>query len=154
MWRSPAALAVDAGQFGAANAETTYEMGRGKLRSEPIVLPWLDLASLPLPREATERRGRNLVAFILRATPSELHQSFLLEVAYAAANAVAQNDLWLVAEVLQGWEADAEISATPQVAGQVNEALAEYHAGDKGRPWDEVARDLGLGGASAQCEET
>jgi len=104
------------------------------------------VGALPRPCKAISRPASQLVDFVLRVCEPELQYRFLVEVVYAAAEAVAQNDLWIVAEVLQGWEADAEISAYPEFAAQVGEALSEYQAGDKGRPWDEIARELGLSG--------
>ncbi len=123
------------------------ERDRFSVAAESIA--WSDMPAAVPPKDATGRQGQELVEFILRLSPSPLRERFLVEVAYAAANAVAENDLWLIADVLRGWEADAEISASPEFAAQVNESLAGYRAGDKGRPWDEIARELGLGGGSA-----
>jgi hypothetical protein len=103
---------------------------------------------VPVPRHALVRYGREIVDFIMVASPDDLQQRFLRDVAYAAAEAVATNDLWPVAELLQGWEADAEISQDQELAASVNEAIGQYRAGDKGRPWEEVARELGIDGES------
>jgi len=103
---------------------------------------------VPAPSDALVRDGRKIVDLVMSTYADDLQQRFLREVAYAAAEAVAQNDLWLIAGVLQGWEADAEISQDRELAASVNEALSDYRAGDKGRPWEEVAGELGLDGGS------
>lgn len=77
----------------------------------------------------TVRHGRHLADYILRLLSDTEREQFLHEVLYAACEALEKLDWWPLAEALNGWEATAEVEESPQLAKELDEAIAEYRAG-------------------------
>jgi len=78
----------------------------------------------------TVRHGRHLADYILRLLPESDHEVFLREVLYAACEALKRLDWWPLAETMNGWEATAEVEENPQLAEELDEAIAAYRADD------------------------